>query len=459
MNSSPSKPAALLAVLIVLATLGACGSGSEARRGLSPVPKFDIEEIKNAGVQKQLQRRRDAVERLLAASKTTDPQLGRAMGELGMVYHAYDYWEQAETLYRNAQQLHPQNYRWSYYLALVQKKLGDFDSAIGNLNHVIDAQPEYPPTYIWLGEFARESGHLNLAERRYRQALKLRPEATTAIVGLGMVALERGKYEEAVTNFTRALELQPEVLSLYFSLAAAYRGLGNRQAMQDALGKAAHLDIAPAKIGLEDDLLFEVESLQISAEQHQIAGLQAIERKDYTTAEAEFRRALALAPYSKDNRFNLAIALVRQKRVNEGEAMLLDLVADDPSYADGHVLLASLYRRDGSLDESTRLSRMEKHLIAATEADPSHQLAQMDLARLYRSSDRPQRALNIYARVREINPNARDAYLQAAATLLGMRRYEASLEQLEDGLKVMPDDPKLRESYTQLREALGMSAR
>ena len=102
---------------------------------------------------------------------------------------------------------------------------------------------------------------------------------------------------------------------------------------------------------------------------------------------------------------------------------------------------------------------MEEHLVAATRADPSHDRALIRLARHYRSTDRPERALNLYAHVRELNPTSKGAYLQAAATLYGMGRFEASLDQLEDGLEVHPEDEELRETYAQLRQALGMSPR
>src|SRR2546427_823632 len=75
-------------------------------------------------------------------------------------------------------------------------------------------------------------------------------------------------------------------------------------------------------------------------------------------AEAHYRAALAARAGDVTARFDLAVALEDQRRLDEARAAYLACVADDPACAEAHYNLARLSERAGDLAAALR------HLIA-----------------------------------------------------------------------------------------------
>ncbi|PWG06692.1 tetratricopeptide repeat protein [Polaribacter aquimarinus] len=78
-------------------------------------------------------------------TKTNDKTLSKPsvnnLGKLGMVYHANNYFKEAEVCYQLAIERDPKEWKWSYYLGCLKRELGDSENAIKNFDNVLAIQP------------------------------------------------------------------------------------------------------------------------------------------------------------------------------------------------------------------------------------------------------------------------------------------------------------------------------
>ncbi len=74
-------------------------------------------------------------------TKTLEKPSVDNLGELGMVYHANNYFKEAEVCYLLAIERNPKDWIWSYYLGCLKRELGDSENAIKNFNDVLKVKP------------------------------------------------------------------------------------------------------------------------------------------------------------------------------------------------------------------------------------------------------------------------------------------------------------------------------
>jgi tetratricopeptide (TPR) repeat protein len=104
-------------------------------------------------------------------------------------------------------------------LAAVYERRKDFDKAIGVLKDAEAMFVANPDWHVRLGCAYVMSRSHELAERAFRQALRLRPDFVEAMSNLGQVLFQLGRLEEAEAVLTQALEIRPGMKEGYVNLA------------------------------------------------------------------------------------------------------------------------------------------------------------------------------------------------------------------------------------------------
>lgn len=161
----------------------------------------------------------------------------------------------------------------------------------------------------------------------------------------GVQLYQRGNISAATESFQAALQLDPENSTLHYNLGECYARLGQ-------------------------------------------------------TAKAEqlYRQCLDRAPNHADCRHALTVHLVRQGRWAEASSMVQNWLAREPK-------LAAAYAEDGWLwSQSGDLPRAQARLQQALDLDPHDPRALNELAQLYETMNRPDRAAVLYERILERNP-------------------------------------------------------
>ena len=109
--------------------------------------------------------------------------------------------------------------------ASVQKHLDslpDDATRLSYLEGVAKDRPEDWAVQFHLGNFAYDSGKLDVAAGAYEKCLASNPTLVGALVNLGSVYDELGQLDEALTTYKKALELDPSEDKTYCNIGGVY---------------------------------------------------------------------------------------------------------------------------------------------------------------------------------------------------------------------------------------------
>ncbi len=356
--------------LMVSAWIVSCSEERPAEVRLPPLPAVD--ELEEA-VRQQFQERYALVERLLPVGGQNDEALSNALGNLGMVYQAYQDHASARLCYLQATTLDPKEFRWVYLLGFVERQLGNLGDSDAAFESALASRPGDLPTLVWRGENAFDQGRLAEAGERFQQALATSPACVRARYGLARVALESGNPSQALVDLERAHAAQPRASPILYALGLAHRALGDVERAATYFEKMPDSHLVRRGIAFDDPVVREVQALERGAMVHEHRGLKAAAQGRYGVAAAELREAVTLDNRRIEARHNLALALLRLGRRQEARDEIDAILERAPDFVPTHILLASLLLEEGRLDAA------EQHLCRAVSLDPSSPQASLAL--------------------------------------------------------------------------------
>lgn len=348
------------------------------------LPPLPAPEELEESVYQQFQERYQVVERLLAADSRNEEALGSAFGTLGMVYQAYQDHTSARLCYRQARILDPGEFRWAYLLGFIERKRGDHPASDVAFDGALALRPGDLPTMVWRGENAFDQGHLEVAGKRFQEALQLSPDCALARYGMARVALASGEARQALVDLEAAHAVQPRASPILYSLGLAHRALGDLERAAEYFDQMPGSHLLRRGIAFDDPLVREVQALERGAMAHEHRGLRAAAQGRYGVAAAELREAVALDPQRIEARHNLALAFLHLGRRQEAREEIDAILHQAPEFAPTHILLAGLLREEGLLEAA------EQHLRQAVVLDPGSSQAQSTLAEFLAATGRGQ---------------------------------------------------------------------
>ena len=125
----------------------------------------------------------------------------------------------ATAKYTHLLELKPGHARASVMLALMEMRVGRYDSAIPRLESVLIEQPDYPGLYGYLGEAWLGNGDVHRAMTFLTTALEQDPRDMIALLAMGNSLLLLQRASEATTYYLRALEVEPATATALHNLA------------------------------------------------------------------------------------------------------------------------------------------------------------------------------------------------------------------------------------------------
>jgi tetratricopeptide (TPR) repeat protein len=131
-------------------------------------------------VQTQLRDAYATLQQRTAGSATPDERAS-AYGEMGRLFFATEYFDSAETCFLNAQALEPNDARWPYFLAHIQRRRNDPGKAATLFERVLALDPDNVPALVWLGDMRLVEGRPDAAEAPLARALTLAPRDAAAV--------------------------------------------------------------------------------------------------------------------------------------------------------------------------------------------------------------------------------------------------------------------------------------
>jgi len=410
-------------------------------QGLEPVALPDLSGMA-APVRQQMEARFSALRALIANPASARADLAAAYGDAGKLLMAATFLDAAETCYLNAQTLAATDPRWPYYLGHLYKGKGPVEKSIASFSRALQLMPDDVPTLIWLGEADLAAGQLDAAGAAFEKALARQPSSAAAWFGAGRAALARRDYRRAVDQLTRALDLDTHATKIHYSLALAYRGLGDMTRAEAHLAEQGDVDPRPV-----DPLMRQIDALLESPEAYNIRGGAELEAGNWQAAAADFRKGLELAPADPSLRHRLGTALYQMGDLAGAMEQFEQVLRTVPDYPQSHYSLGVL------LSEAGRQQEAIDHFSAALKNQPDYVEARVQLAETLGRTGHADESLAEYAKALDSDPTNTDAAFGRAMTLIRLRRYAEAADRLAEGQTTRPDQPMFGHALARLLAA------
>jgi tetratricopeptide (TPR) repeat protein len=431
---------AILCGCTLVAAVG-CASREVQEHRPEPIALPDVSRLAKS-VQDQVRERHAALTARLADRTTPRAALGDAYGELGLILMAAEYYETAASCYLSAQALVPDDVRWPYYLGHLHRLRGEPADAAKFFSRALQLRPADTPTLIWLGEIYLDQGQPDRAEPLFLQALSHDPGSAAALSGAGRAALAKQDLARAVDYLTRALALEPRALGLHYSLAAAYRGLGQLDRAETHLKRRGSGRPAP-----RDPLMDAYETVLHTPLIYETQGLRALESGEAKKAADLFRKGLELAPDDPGLLHRLGTALFMAGDAAGAVQQFEAALRRAPEFPRAHFGLGMVASLSGRHTEAV------ERFAAAVKYQPDYLEARLGLAEALRATGRLEDSLPHFARIVELDPGFAEAWVMYASTLVQLRRYAEARDRIDEGMRVHPGQPELVDLQARLHAA------
>lgn len=405
----------VLVLIVVAATAGA--ADTEPRT--IALPEADLSELKlDAEAKQRFDELQGEIRRRQRVARAED--VAALYGELGMLYQGYLLFEPSLACYENAAYLDPSEFQWAYLAGVAYQRGNALAEAEAAFRKTLELNPGYAPALRRLGDVALAANRLDEAEYFYRQVLTLLNHSPYALEGMGVIELRRQAYGRAIQLLETALEQDPRATRIHYSLAMAYRGLGNAEAAKKHLALRGE-----RKPGAHDPLMVIVSEMGSSAYTHVQRGLLAAREGDYEKAHGEFTIAVTQDPENQDARMALYDSLERLGRSGDARAQLDTILELFPQNPIAH------YHKAQLLDQEGETERAIAHYRAAVTSDPGYVRARYFLANKLMESGSFAEAAEHYAALSAAHPDEIRILYQLGLARLASGDCDRALAPLE----------------------------
>jgi tetratricopeptide (TPR) repeat protein len=298
-------------------------------------------------------------------------------------------------------------------VALFQQ--GKYEAALEQFEAARRLRPGDASIENFIGITETRLGRIDAANKDYETAIRLNPRLPDPHKNLAFNYLGKGQYELAEKHLKTALALDSADPFVHYYSAILY--------LDTSRDQEAMLHIKPAESLLANDqiaaLLAIKACLRSNAPEEALKLIQLLERnstlsveQEYEIAElltqkqmyaesvARFQHIVDMQPDSWQNKYNLAIALLRAKQPKQAVPLLDAITAEHATDANLLTQVASAYESAGETQQA--IDAYQKAIVA----DP-------------------------------INP---DRYLDCTRMLIDLDRYGEATSIIERGIPLVPDD-------------------
>ena len=248
-------------------------------------------------------------------------------------------------------------------------------------------------------------------------------DRTLGQFGLGRIAAARGHHEEAIARLQRALALSNEWGAAYYALALSYRAVGRRDEAQRALEQ--HAKYGPAWPALEDRVLAGIRALRDDAATNLERGLKLASAGDLPGAIAAHEAAVARDPSFAQAHANLISLYGQLQDLDRAEAHYRAVVALGVSLGDAHYDYGVLLGMRAQWDRAAEAYRL------AIAVNPQHANAHNNLGQILERQGLTGDAAEEYRHAVASRPDFRLARFNLGRMLIVLGKPREAVGELE----------------------------
>ena len=234
-------------------------------------------------------------------------------------------------------------------LAHVYILLGDIHSAQGlsedavkNYEEALKIDNSAIDAHIALVRLYMQSGKLVLAEKQCNMVLSvIDPDNYQIQLLLSSIYEQQGKFDESIGHLNQILEKKPEDLIALTQLSILYLETSK---YDEALREADKVFKLSQSVNLPPIVYF-------------VKGSVLLQKKDYTNAILQLRKATEKLPRLAHAHYFLALALAENDQIEEAKTEFKTTIDIAPTFLPAQIGLARLLTRDGWHKESIKLCK------------------------------------------------------------------------------------------------------
>lgn len=356
-----------------------------------------------------LQGDRQKVLRLARMQVTLHPDALEAHDRLAWEFRTQGMWEEALSEYRVMLELDPDHSEALREIGTALRRLGRHREAAAAYERYLERHPQEPAVLLDLADLHLSLGDLDQAAGVYERAHLIEPDALRPRLGLADIARRAGDFDAARDQLTRARELA----------AGPLEQMQVRQAVSEIRRMRGQVDSARAALSPAnpEPPAFELANEVVSLELEAVAGQPDEAWRRLRSLEEELE-----PPWDE------AIRL--------GE-LLIHRGLEDPEGTE-----RSLSSARGALQSLFGPEAFE-YLYLAAEGD------------LHRWRDECRRAVQLYRRSIEADPEDQRVWTSLGTCLRRQGRLDEARRWLEEGLALVPAEPVLHVEMARLERQEG----
>lgn len=281
---------------------------------------------------------------------------------LGTAYSLNGWLSEAETSFKAAVSLDPENLIYNYALAYLSYERHNYKKSLESIEHILRIQSDYTDAIILKSLINAKSGNIMLAKNDLQKQLETQKENDFLYYALAKIYKEFPLYKEAVECLQQALFIKPESLEYLSELADCYCELEQYQTAQDIITKVLYLNkhfifahLLMAKIHLKQKKFSTAAKIVDNAI-----------KLDSSSAEAYKYQAMVFAAQGLKQRSidSAKIAVSLQPANHEYYAFLAKLYFDAQEYSN-----AFLYYKEASMLDELNVEYLYNAALSADKGD------------------------------------------------------------------------------------------
>jgi tetratricopeptide (TPR) repeat protein len=303
------------------------------------------------------------------------------------------------------------------YRGQMQISNGHPNDALATLETVIKNDPDNSEAHYVLGVGFQKLGNVERAQSEWQTALHLRPDLLDAVRALAGVAMARGEMEVLDQQASEIIRLQPGSPEGY-----ALRALSNVNRKRFSTA--------------EPDIRKAIEIAPRSSFGHVQMGNLKYAENEFDAAGKAYQTALDLNLNSKDALRGLMNTYVAQKRVDQAISAANAQIAKSPGNSAFYDLLGT------TLFYSKKdLAGASAAFLKAAELDKNNSDALIKLAQVQAASNSTDEAIATCRGALASHPNEHGFYILLGDLYQSRRDWRSATEAYQKALMIRPDNP------------------
>jgi tetratricopeptide (TPR) repeat protein len=331
-------------------------------------------------------------------------------------YHHDGNLQQAEHLYEEILEVHPDHIPSLHLLGVIFYQMGDYDSAIEYIRKALRLNQDNPDAYNHLGSALKAKGHLKEAIKCHEKAIELNPAFTEAYYNLGNTLIADGQLDEAIACYKKVIGLNPKFIQAYCNLGKALYNTGK----------------------YDDAIIIYQSALELSpdsADIYEALGIALQEKGDTEKAIICYKKAVDLDPNSATAYGSLAKTLQEKDRIDEAlmyYKRALQLNADNNVLSNLHNNIGLIYQEKGQFHEAINSYRKALRYVSSSAGifknfgTAYHDLGLFDDAMVY------------YKKAIELDPGDAETYCNLGSVLQDKGQLDEALKYYQKALQLNP---------------------